>query len=487
LISILFPDQLKELQALETAVPTMADFESACRFLVTNVARIFDAPAVLLDYRGGRWRPVAEAGGAPPHVITKALHRVAEGAAAKSLDRATDIVIDRAPWTCLSLRDPKEDQLLLLVGGDWTLSRPLLVDLAARFGAVLKPFDVVAGATTDRRVVAAYTFARRLGRATPARIHDMIAETCARAVNADRASVALYDKSERCLSISATYGYPVVLVKHLRVRSGVGVIGTVFRTGRPLRVDDVRRLPDAPRLRLRYRTPAFMSVPLLGTEGVRGVISVCDPAKSRTFDRLDLRMLRGLAGVASLALDRIRAIDEANAHARVAAIDPLTGLFNRRHFSGRLEEEIERARRQLSPLTLLLLDVDSFKELNDRLGHLAGDAVLRVVGDVLRRSVRLFDVCTRYGGDEFAILMPGSGPESTRQIAERIREGVEDSRPAGGPWADDLRVTASIGIATFAGTTAEDLIARADQALYAAKREGKNRVSFDAASQAKAL
>jgi diguanylate cyclase (GGDEF)-like protein len=124
--------------------------------------------------------------------------------------------------------------------------------------------------------------------------------------------------------------------------------------------------------------------------------------------------------------------------------------------------------------------VDGFKQLNDRLGHLVGDAVLRVVGDVLRRSVRLFDVCARQGGDEFAILMPGSSPENSRQIAERIREGVEDSRPAGGPWSDDLRLTTSIGIATFANTTGEDLIDRADQALYAAKRQGKNRVVIGA-------
>jgi diguanylate cyclase (GGDEF)-like protein len=95
---------------------------------------------------------------------------------------------------------------------------------------------------------------------------------------------------------------------------------------------------------------------------------------------------------------------------------------------------------------------------------------------VLRRSVRLFDVCARHGGDEFAILMPGSSPESSRQIAERICAGVEESRPAGGPWADDLRLTTSIGIATFSNTTSEDLIDRADQALYVAKRQGKNRI-----------
>jgi len=102
--------------------------------------------------------------------------------------------------------------------------------------------------------------------------------------------------------------------------------------------------------------------------------------------------------------------------------------------------------------------------------------VLRLVGDVLRRSVRLFDVCARQGGDEFAILMPGSSPEHSRHIAERIRSGIEESRLPGVPSSDEVRLTASIGIAAFANTTADDLIDGADRALYAAKRQGRNRV-----------
>ena len=171
------------------------------------------------------------------------------------------------------------------------------------------------------------------------------------------------------------------------------------------------------------------------------------------------------------------ALEHARASAHAAAIDPLTGLFNRRHFLSRLEEEVQRARRQRSPLAVMMLDVDDFKQLNDRLGHPVGDAVLREVGDVLRRSVRLFDVCARQGGDEFAILMPGSSPEDSRQIAERIRAGIEDSRPSAASGSDDVRLAASIGIAAFANTTAEDLMDRADRALYAAKRLGKNRIS----------
>jgi diguanylate cyclase (GGDEF)-like protein len=295
-------------------------------------------------------------------------------------------------------------------------------------------------------------------------------------VDARKASLAVYDEEEHALVIAATSGYPAILVKHLRFPPGIGIIGSVFLSRRPLRVDDIRAQLTRAKPRLRYRTPSFVSVPLLGVAGTLGVVSVADRRTGEPFERRDLGTMRGLAGVAALALDRMRAIERSQAVTREAAIDTLTGLFNRRHFMQRLEEELERARRQGAPLTAVMLDVDNFKQLNDRLGHPGGDAVLRVVGDVLRRSVRLFDVCARFGGDEFAILMPGSGSDSSAQIAERIREDVEGSRPLIGPWSDDLRVTASIGIATGTGISGEDLIARADEALYAAKRDGKNRV-----------
>jgi diguanylate cyclase (GGDEF)-like protein len=328
----------------------------------------------------------------------------------------------------------------------------------------------------NRQMSAVHTLPRRLARVTePAKMYQMIVDACARAVDAQRASLAIYDPERRSLSVAATHGYSPTLVRHLRIRPGDGIIGTVFQAGRALRVADIRRLQGASP-RLRYRTTSFMCVPLTGSRTVLGVLSVSDPRGAEQFSRQDLRVLRTMASIARLGLDRAKAIEEANAAAHAAAIDPLTGLFNRRHFLARLEEEVERARRQSSPLTVIMIDVDNFKQLNDRLGHLLGDAVLRAVGDVLRRSVRLFDVCARHGGDEFAILMPGSDPESSLQIAERIREGVEDARPAAGHWSDDLRLTTSIGIATFANTTTEELIDRADQALYAAKRQGKNRV-----------
>jgi diguanylate cyclase (GGDEF)-like protein len=474
IIHLLLPDQNDELRALESETASMADFESACRLVVTKVAASLESPVALLDERSGRLSLIAEAGAVPPaDTLVRAARRWRSGGSPP--ERVTEVAIGEEWWTAISLRDPGDKALLLMVAGDWTLSRQLLQDTAARLGAALKPLEK-SRTTVERGTVIACTLPRRLARARNlAHAYQIIIDACAKAVGAEKGSIAVYDSQRQALSVTATYGYPAVLVKHLRFRPGEGIIGTVYHTRQPLCVDDIRRVNGAPQPRLRYRSTSFMSVPLFGANEILGVISVTDRHQDR-FNRRDFRTLRSLAAIASLALDRSKAQAEATAYARVAAVDPLTGLFNRRYFLSRLDEEAERARRQSSPLSVLMLDVDNFKQLNDRLGHLGGDSVLRVVGDVLHRSVRLFDVCARYGGDEFAILMPGSGLESTRQVAERIREGVEDSRPPGGPWSEDLRVTTSIGIATFVNSTSAELIGRADQALYVAKREGKNRV-----------
>jgi diguanylate cyclase (GGDEF)-like protein len=471
---VLLPDQIRDLYSLAAATPGDADFETACRRLAESLAQILDRPIAIVGLRAGRWRRVASA----RHVVAARQFATAlrRAGTERGFVLGKPITVAGVVWTGVTLWDFGEDRLLLMLGGDWTSSSALLDDTAGRIGAALRPIDSRRRGDATRRLRAALTLSRRLVHAPPARVPEIVAEACARAVGADRASVAIHDARQRVLIVQATYGYPVALVKHLRLRPGAGIIGSVFRSGRPLMNESGGFALERPRSR--YRTGALIAMPLLGYEGVLGVVSVCDPAGRASFDRYDLRTLRMLASVGSLALDRVRANEEAEGHSRMAAIDPLTALFNRRHFHSRLEEEVERSRRQSSPLALLMLDVDGLKQLNDRLGHAAGDHVLRTVADVLRRSVRVFDVCTRFGGDEFAILMPGAGPDSSRQVADRIREGVEEFRPSYGPWADDLRVTASIGIATFTGTTAEDLFARADQALYTAKRQGKNRVAI---------
>ena len=155
--------------------------------------------------------------------------------------------------------------------------------------------------------------------------------------------------------------------------------------------------------------------------------------------------------------------------------DEVTGLYNRRFFSIRLEEEVSRYRRFNHPVSVVLLDLDGFKAVNDDLGHAAGDETLRGMAEILMRHSRGINVICRYGGDEFAILPVETSKAGARLYADRIRYVLSSSQ-----FAHRRRITASFGIASLpedVAPTADDLIRAADEALYAAKRAGKNRVS----------
>ena len=155
--------------------------------------------------------------------------------------------------------------------------------------------------------------------------------------------------------------------------------------------------------------------------------------------------------------------------------DEVTGLYNRRFFSIRLEEEVSRYRRFNHPVSVVLLDLDAFKEINDDLGHAAGDETLRGMAEILLRHSRGINVICRYGGDEFAILLVETSKAGARLYADRIRYVLPSFR-----FAHGRRVTASFGIASLpedVTPSPEALIRAADEALYAAKRAGKNRVS----------
>jgi diguanylate cyclase (GGDEF)-like protein len=179
----------------------------------------------------------------------------------------------------------------------------------------------------------------------------------------------------------------------------------------------------------------------------------------------------------SLAAHAVIALDNAHLHRIVeqqALVDGLTGLANRRAGERALEQELARAQRFGGNLALVLCDLDNFKAVNDRHGHLAGDDVLRELGEVLAETVRTVDVAARWGGEEFALVLPGTDAEGGVQLAERAREALE-ARTLLTPDGEPLQVTASFGVAAFP-EHGEGLVAAADAALYRAKRSGKNRV-----------
>ncbi len=195
----------------------------------------------------------------------------------------------------------------------------------------------------------------------------------------------------------------------------------------------------------------------------------------------DTPMLAILALSPLFLLHRTLALPKLEAEARQ---DPKTELYNARHFTEALDEALDRARRLDEPLSLLVADLDLLREVNNRYGHLAGDAVLAAVARVFRANVRPGDVAARFGGEEFCILLLDTAEEAAVVIAERIREGVEDTPIAVDTAAEGIRVTVSIGVATFPAHAADarELLHSADVAAYRAKAHGRNRVvAFGAA------
>jgi len=182
---------------------------------------------------------------------------------------------------------------------------------------------------------------------------------------------------------------------------------------------------------------------------------------------------------ASLVSHAAIALENARLHRiveRQALVDGLTGLANRRHGENVLEAELARAERFGGPLTLVVADLDDFKDVNDRFGHLTGDCVLRDFGAVLRSTVRDVDLACRWGGEEFVLVLPGTDPDGGANLAERVREHLR-ARTILALDGTPIDVTASFGVACCTGpTSAQELLARADGALYEAKRAGKDRV-----------
>jgi two-component system, cell cycle response regulator len=175
---------------------------------------------------------------------------------------------------------------------------------------------------------------------------------------------------------------------------------------------------------------------------------------------------------------------QADLYEKLAHTDGLTELYNYRFFQQLLSAELNRAQRFNRALSLIMLDLDHFKAYNDIYGHQAGDQALRQLGQLLRRSSRSYDSVARYGGDEFAIILPETSQEVATEVAERIRVGVETATIVGDPQAPNAHFTASLGVANFPedATQQPDLIRKADLALYQAKTCGRNRVSgYDAA------
>jgi diguanylate cyclase (GGDEF)-like protein len=298
-------------------------------------------------------------------------------------------------------------------------------------------------------------------------------------VEAEQGSLMLLDAAGQELSIKAMKGLHRGIVEGVRIRSGEGISGKVLENRIPLMVKDLetdeRILQEK---RPRYKTKSFISLPLKLDDRIIGVLNVADKITGEVFSEHDLRLLSSIAAYASVAIERSEYYERSEQLKKISITDSLTGLLNRRYFQERLTEELERSRRHKLPLSLILLDVDDFKVINDTFGHPVGDESLKGMARSIRTTIRTIDVAARYGGEEFAVILPQTNKQDATTIAERIC--VEVARLEPPPAIPQVKwpFTVSLGLATFSedAATLEELIRNADIALYTAKARGKNRV-----------
>lgn len=259
----------------------------------------------------------------------------------------------------------------------------------------------------------------------------------------------------------------------IRFGLGEGAAGEAGAMRRTVYVTDVGSDPRF--VRRDGESGSLVCTPLVAKGELVGVLNFRRPQVA-AFDPRELELLESVAQQAALAISHARLFEKT---LELSITDALTQTFNRRHLFARLTQEVDRATRYGHPLSVVMIDIDHFKHLNDTSGHPAGDAVLRGVADLLRAQLRRVDVLARYGGEEFFIVLPEVSREHAFDVAEKLRRAVEQFPFEAGARQPGGRVTISVGVAAHPGdgVVVERLVDAVDSALYASKRGGRNMVS----------
>lgn len=290
------------------------------------------------------------------------------------------------------------------------------------------------------------------------------------------ASLILWDGDRKTFSVSASTlesQSPRYVLK--TVRNTGGATRWIVDHQEPLIVADVDDDPfGASEMLATERLRSYLGVPLVFNQASVGVLYALDRAR-RSYPQVDVDFMTILARRAASAIGFTRLLETTR---DLATIDDLTGVWNRREFLARGETELERAERSQRPVTAIVFDVDNFKSINDRHGHVTGDAVLRAVAQRCDTEIRPNDVLGRVGGEEFALLVPDVEPRVGLVIAERLRERIASTPIVVDQGTYDVTVT--LGVArSVPNEPLTALLHRADLAMYDGKAAGRNRVVAD--------
>jgi two-component system, cell cycle response regulator len=409
------------------------------------------------------------------------------------------------PVLMVSSRSPEESAVktLGLVAADY-LPKPYRVrELLARIQAQLRMRAVLRSArealrTTEVQLQQAREDAENqrkvvdilhdvTGDLTSEEIYNILARRVARALSVSHCSVILARPGDAhgivatAFEHPALHNHPIELARYPELRAALDAGSAVL-------VEDVREsqlyegtreLWEREGLNVEIRS--VIALPFTLDRRQAGVFFLRRMLSEPPLTAEDVHFADAVIKAAVAAIQRAQVIEMTKAdNARLEALaltDPLTLVLNRRALVSRLMAEVDRARRYESVVTILMIDLDHFKGVNDTYGHPAGDQVLRDVAQLLQHEVRSVDIVARYGGEEFMIVLPETSTEGAVTFAERIRERIESQTFES--TGHSLLLTTSIGVASFPSpraTSMEDLVARADEALYRAKAEGRNRV-----------
>jgi len=308
----------------------------------------------------------------------------------------------------------------------------------------------------------------------PRKVIELIMAKIQQLIPSEAWSMLMVDEEKQELAFELALGAKGKDVSSYRIKMGEGVAGWVAQTGKSAIVNDAARDPRFANKfdsQTQFVTRSILCAPLISRGRTIGVVEIINRLGGR-FTQTDLDILLTLVEPCAIAIENAMLFQRTE---QLTITDDLTKLFNSRYLNLYIGREIKRCKRHGIPLSVIFLDLDGFKGINDQYGHLAGSGTLAEVGAILAEVVRESDILARYGGDEFVVVLPETPPGGALVIAERLRRAIEEHAFLGSQGLE-ARISASFGIASYPdhALTPEGLIQKADQAMYRVKERDKN-------------
>lgn len=308
---------------------------------------------------------------------------------------------------------------------------------------------------------------------------DIIMNRIRELIRAEAWSILMIDEETDELVFEAAAGEGSERLKDIRLKIGEGIAGWVAKEGRPAIVHDVEGDPrffnDIDN-KTNFRTRSILAVPLISRGRIIGVVEVLNKEGGDKFNEKDLELLNTLADNASIAVENARLYEKLG---HLAITDDLTKLRNSRYCDIYLDNAIEEAKNTGGTISIIFIDLDNLKEVDDHFGHLMGGKTLVEVAQRIKDTVKDEGMISRYGGDEFVIILPGADSVRAYQVAENVRKGIE-AWPFLVEEGLNKRITASFGVANYPAhaKSTQELLQKADKAMYKVKETGKNRTAI---------